>query len=81
MGSWTSSHEIGHLEICMSGNSQVMLDQVLERAHMTWLTGRSFLIIDINEHTAAIMFPSTYLFPTDIFLTPGHFCRAGPLQT
>ena len=57
-GSRTVSHAIGHLEICMSANSQVMLDQVLERAHMTWLNGWSFLSIDIDERNAAIMFLS-----------------------
>ena len=62
IGSRTSSHRIGHLEIYMAANSQVMLDQVLERAHMTWLNGWSFLSIDTNEHNAA-MFPSIYLFP------------------
>ena len=77
--SQTSSYEIGHLELTMSANSQVMLDQVLERAHMTWFKGWLFLSFYINEHNA-VMFPSICLFPMHIFLTSGCFCRAGPLQ-
>ena len=56
-----TSHEMGHLEICMSAKSQVMLDQVLEKAHMTRLNGWYFLSIDIDEGNAAL-FPSIYLF-------------------
>ena len=42
--SQTSSYEIGHFGnhyVC--ANSQVMLDQVLEKAHMTWFKGWLFL--------------------------------------